>query len=117
VFSLAINNTDDHLRNHGFIADGSGWRLSPVFDVNPDPDATRARGTTVFGETAREAAFVALMEGSGFFGLKRDAAERIVSDVAAAVASFAKYANAANIERGEVALLGGVLSRFSADGV
>ncbi|MGM9552022.1 MAG: type II toxin-antitoxin system HipA family toxin [Clostridia bacterium] len=37
VFSMAISNTDDHLRNHGFILDDAGWRLSPLYDVNPTP--------------------------------------------------------------------------------
>lgn len=37
VFSMAISNTDDHLRNHGFILDDVGWRLSPLYDVNPTP--------------------------------------------------------------------------------
>lgn len=35
LFSCAIGNTDDHMRNHGFLRMGSGWRLSPLFDVNP----------------------------------------------------------------------------------
>ncbi len=34
VFSIAISNTDDHLRNHGFIYDGSKWKLAPLYDVN-----------------------------------------------------------------------------------
>ena len=37
VFSMAVNNTDDHLRNHGFIYTPQGWRLSPLYDVNPVP--------------------------------------------------------------------------------
>lgn len=37
VFSMAVSNTDDHLRNHGFILASDGWRLSPLFDVNPVP--------------------------------------------------------------------------------
>ena len=35
VFSMAISNTDDHLRNHGFLLREDGWRLSPAYDVNP----------------------------------------------------------------------------------
>jgi serine/threonine-protein kinase HipA len=38
VFNIAISNTDDHLRNHGFIIKGAGWRLSPAYDVNPSVD-------------------------------------------------------------------------------
>lgn len=36
VFNMAVSNTDDHLRNHGFILTKSGWRLSPLYDVNPN---------------------------------------------------------------------------------
>lgn len=35
VFSVAISNTDDHLRNHGFLLSKNGWRLSPAYDINP----------------------------------------------------------------------------------
>lgn len=37
VFSILVKNTDDHLRNHGFLLGPGGWRLSPLFDVNPTP--------------------------------------------------------------------------------
>ena len=37
LFSMAVSNTDDHLRNHGFLLTPEGWRLSPMFDVNPVP--------------------------------------------------------------------------------
>jgi hypothetical protein len=42
VFSRLVGNSDDHLRNHGFILERGGWRLSPMFDVNPNPDAAFA---------------------------------------------------------------------------
>jgi serine/threonine-protein kinase HipA len=35
VFNIAISNTDDHLRNHGFILTDKGWTLSPAYDLNP----------------------------------------------------------------------------------
>jgi len=38
VFNIAISNTDDHLRNHGFIITEEGWRLSPAYDMNPSID-------------------------------------------------------------------------------
>lgn len=37
VFNMAVSNTDDHLRNHAFILTENGWRLSPLYDVNPVP--------------------------------------------------------------------------------
>ncbi|QHG85441.1 HipA domain-containing protein (plasmid) [Rhodococcus rhodochrous] len=49
VASVALGNTDDHLRNHGFLADRGSWTLSPAFDVNPTPDPWRARSTSIMG--------------------------------------------------------------------
>lgn len=53
VASVVLGNTDDHLRNHGFLADRGSWELSPVFDVNPNPDVTKARATSIAGSPAR----------------------------------------------------------------
>lgn len=46
--SVGLNNTDDHLRNHGFLRVRGGWMLSPAFDVNPNPDPD-LRQTTIAG--------------------------------------------------------------------
>ena len=40
VFSIGVKNTDDHLRNHGFLLAPQGWTLSPAYDINPNPDGT-----------------------------------------------------------------------------
>lgn len=37
IFNMAVSNTDDHLRNHGFLLSKKGWILSPLYDVNPIP--------------------------------------------------------------------------------
>jgi len=37
VFSICVSNTDDHLRNHGFLLTQTGWTLSPAYDINPNP--------------------------------------------------------------------------------
>ncbi len=37
VFSMAVSNVDDHLRNHGFLLTPKGWVLSPAYDLNPVP--------------------------------------------------------------------------------
>ena len=37
VFNMLVSNTDDHLRNHAFILEKKGWKLSPLYDVNPVP--------------------------------------------------------------------------------
>ena len=35
VYNICVSNTDDHLRNHGFILTDGGWVLSPAYDINP----------------------------------------------------------------------------------
>ncbi|MGH2623414.1 MAG: type II toxin-antitoxin system HipA family toxin, partial [Sphingobacterium sp.] len=40
IFNIAVSNTDDHLRNHGFILKSDGWVLSPAYDLNPSVDKT-----------------------------------------------------------------------------
>jgi serine/threonine-protein kinase HipA len=40
VFSICVGNTDDHLRNHGFLLTKTGWRISPAYDINPNPKGT-----------------------------------------------------------------------------
>ena len=38
VFNMAVSNTDDHLRNHGFLLSNEGWKLSPAYDMNPNAE-------------------------------------------------------------------------------
>ena len=96
---VLMNNTDDHLRNHGLLRSGSGWRLSPVFDVNPNPDLTALRCTSVFGETRKEQALDALAKNPTAFDLTGKEAEAILADVKSAVKLSAKYAGQAGIPK------------------
>lgn len=60
AFCLAVNNTDDHLRNHGFLRAAGGWTLAPIFDVNPNPEPTE-RLTSIVGSTDRVGGLEALL--------------------------------------------------------
>lgn len=40
LFSVCVSNTDDHLRNHGFLYTEAGWTLSPAFDINTNETGT-----------------------------------------------------------------------------
>jgi len=44
IFNMLVKNTDDHLRNHGFLLGEDGWDLSPAYDINPNP---RGNGLTL----------------------------------------------------------------------
>jgi len=84
LLSVAVNNTDDHLRNHGFLRAGGGWRLAPAFDVNPDPDARAAATSVGFVAEDRAARFDALLELAPEFGVTAQRAGdevRVVADV------------------------------------
>lgn len=105
VLSVLINNTDDHLRNHGFLRSGCGWRLSPVFDINPNPDASALRSTSVFSEVEKEAALEALRVYADAFDLTPQDSATILSEVTTAVKSCTKYADRAGIPKSEQKML------------
>lgn len=81
AFSVAIHNTDDHLRNHGVLRDGSGWSLSPVFDVNPNPDVAEPRVTSIAWTSDRFEEIGALMSSASEFGLNDTRARQILREV------------------------------------
>jgi serine/threonine-protein kinase HipA len=72
VFSILISNTDDHLRNHGFLYEpGEGWRLSPVYDINPTPIQVKPRiFLTAITETDTTASLDLPFEVAEYFGIK-----------------------------------------------
>ena len=93
AFTILISNTDDHLRNHGFLRDSTaGWSLSPAFDLNPDPGPGVAHLRTAidFGDT--EARLQTLLSVAGEFRLAPEDARRVASEVAAATARWAPVA-------------------------
>ena len=102
VLSLLLNNTDDHLRNHGFLRVGSGFRLSPIFDVNPNPISTEMRTTSVFGEIEKTAALNALSNNINAFDLFSQEADTISFQVTEAVKASETYAIKAGIKKPEI---------------
>lgn len=54
--SVGLNNTDDHLRNHGFLRGRAGWTLSPAFDINSNPDPDGRQTTIAGAESAADEA-------------------------------------------------------------
>ncbi len=89
AFSIAINNVDDHLHNHGFLHVEKGkWRLAPAFDLNPFPDRARELKTWISEETGPEASFEALMSVAPYFRIKMPRAEEIAREVREAVAHW-----------------------------
>lgn len=103
AFSVAIHNTDDHLRNHGFLRGHKGWQLSPAFDINPNPEVGMPRATAIGGETMRRGEIAALMSVAEYFGLSREAARRHIVEVFEATANWRSVAVSNGVARSELA--------------
>lgn len=79
VFSMAVSNTDDHLRNHGFILTATGWRLSPLYDVNPVPTGDQL--SLNVNEYENSIDFKLALEVSEYFGLNSQMAEETANRI------------------------------------
>jgi serine/threonine-protein kinase HipA len=90
VFNLLISNTDDHLRNHGFLYFGpDGWRLAPAYDLNPIPVDIKPRvlATAIDLEDATASLELAFSVAE-YFGLDQTEARQIGGEVGIAVATW-----------------------------
>jgi serine/threonine-protein kinase HipA len=104
VFSILISNTDDHLRNHGFLWAGpAGWRLSPAYDLNPVPADIKPRVLTTTIDMDDGTASLKLAYGvASYFELTPVEARAIAHEVGAAVASWRKEAKRAGLSNPEI---------------
>lgn len=98
AFSIVINNIDDHLRNHGFLHRRGGWTLSPIFDINPHPNPSTMRATTVnFRQSADpNDEKMNLLSVAPHFGLRPDAAAAAYERIAEVVRTKWRPAARAN---------------------
>jgi serine/threonine-protein kinase HipA len=104
VFSILISNTDDHLRNHGFLWDGpAGWRLSPAYDVNPVPIDIKPRVlTTAIDMDDGTASLKLALEVAGYFELSPAGAQQIAAEVGKAVVRWRTTAKKLGLTSAEI---------------
>lgn len=99
IFNIAISNTDDHLRNHGFILTQKGWILSPAFDVNPSVDKN---GLALNIDTDDNSLDFQLAKSVGeFFQLTDSEMETIIAEVKKVVSSWKVVAQDIGIPKSE----------------
>ncbi len=99
VFNISISNTDDHLRNHGFIIIDNGWRLAPAYDVNPSVDK---EGLALNIDSVDNSLDISLAMSVGeYFQLDQQSMKVIVSQVDKAVSGWKKTADEIGITRQE----------------
>lgn len=93
VFTILVSNTDDHLKNHGFVYAGRDqWRLSPAFDINPSPSRHRILETGIIKGGAFDASLDIATQGCNFFDLKSAEAKQHANQMATTIAKNWKQA-------------------------
>ena len=103
AFSVLISNTDDHLRNHGFLRTSTaGWSLSPAFDLNPDPSPGARELSTLIDYDTAAARIDTLLAVAEYFRLDRERAEAILGAVAAATESWRMAARETGLTKAEI---------------
>lgn len=103
VFNIAISNTDDHLRNHGFIINEEGWELSPAYDLNPSIDKD---GLALNIDMDNNALDYDLAKSVGmYFRLNEKQMNTILDEVFAAVASWKEMATKIGVTNREIELM------------
>jgi serine/threonine-protein kinase HipA len=104
VFNILISNTDDHLRNHGFLYAGrDGWRLSPAYDLNPVPADIKPRIlTTTINEDDNTASLALALDVAGYFELDADRARAIAAEVGKVVSKWRQEATEVGLTTPEV---------------
>ncbi len=100
VFSVAISNTDDHLRNHGFILNpGKGWKLSPAYDINPVPYGVGLQLN--IDENDNSLSFDLCLEVHDYFRWKKDEAITVIKNINRIVNSWEDRAKIIGLSRME----------------
>jgi serine/threonine-protein kinase HipA len=104
VFSVLISNTDDHLRNHGFLYDGpKGWRLAPAYDLNPVPTDVKPRILSTAIDLEDGTASLELALGvAEYFEIEEGDARTIAHEVGEVVATWREIAMSHRIRGSEI---------------
>lgn len=110
VFSVAISNTDDHLRNHGFLLTPNGWKLSPAFDVNP---TEKGIGLSLnISENDNSLDFDLCISVAGYFRWKKEDAVNYINSTKEIVKQWEKRARRMNIASAEQVMMESAFKRI-----
>jgi serine/threonine-protein kinase HipA len=109
VFNICVSNSDDHLRNHGFLLEQKGWILSPAYDINPVP---HSRGLHLnINETSNALDLEICREVAEQFRLKQKEAETIIEKVKESVSHWHEIARKLGISRSEIVQMEGAFNQ------
>jgi serine/threonine-protein kinase HipA len=99
IFFICVSNTDDHLRNHGFLLDSAGWSLAPAYDMNPNSHGVGLRLN--ISETDNAQSLALAQDVAPFFRVSHTRCREILLEVVEAVSRWRKLAKSQGISRDE----------------
>lgn len=100
VFSIAVSNTDDHLRNQGFLFDSKGLRLSTMYDVNPNPNSS-CLSLSIDG-LDNSLDYDIAIDAAPYFGIKKDEGASIIKEMKDKVSLFRYVAGKYEVSQSEI---------------
>jgi serine/threonine-protein kinase HipA len=114
VFNICVSNTDDHLRNHGFLlVPNEGWRLAPAYDMNPNP---QGKGLTLnIAENDNRLDLALALEVASSFRLTLSDAERQMAVIRGAVGQWRLMAAQKRLSKTEQDDMASAFQRVTAD--
>ena len=101
AFNIAIGNTDDHFRNHGFLLTPRGWTLSPAYDMNP---TTNEYQSLLINSSTNNSDLNLLLEASEEYMIGKDEATKIIKEITDSVKGWRKIAVMLGIAKREIEL-------------
>lgn len=85
IFNLLIDNSDDHLKNHGMLCiDGQRYRLSPAYDVVPQLTNLGYQMLSIDGST-QESSLELAVHSAPHFDLSSDRSVALIRELAGVV--------------------------------
>jgi serine/threonine-protein kinase HipA len=99
VFNICVSNTDDHLRNHGFLLTNAGWKLSPAYDLNPNEFGSGLSINITEHNNALDLSLA--LEVAPYFKLSNEKANRIIKKITTVVKDWRKVATYYKIPKAE----------------
>ena len=99
VFNICVSNTDDHLRNHGFLLTNQGWTLSPAYDINPIETGTGLKLNISENYNALDLDLA--LEVAPFFRVNQPQAKQIIAEIKEVISTWQTVANKYKIGRNE----------------
>ncbi len=106
AFNIAIGNTDDHFRNHGFLLTPRGWTLSPAYDMNP---TTNDYQSLLITSSTNKSDLSLLLDASEEYMIGKEEAAKIISEVTDAVKAWRRMAASLGVAKREMVLLEQIL--------